>query len=335
MNVNDIQIQKQLGAWKPNQYLSNLCMAYFEEPTYAARRVFPVCPVQLPSGYFYTFSKADLARDSVQRKPDYGAVQPAVLGVSNNSYQCHVDQIIVALDKLVVLPFQRDGGAFDPERARVKTINEQICLHQEIDFAQNFFKASAWANVWTGATSDNAAQKKFKRFDDATSDPINFIDARCIDIRREGRRRPNKLVLGIETFVALKNHPKIAERVKYTGTNQAPAVVNENVLAQIFGLQEVVVLDATFNAGTVGEEKMQFVCDAKSALLLYAPAAVAIDEPSAGYCFTWTIDGANLIAVDRHEGAPSTHTDILEAVIAYDFKKTSDDLACFLTGCVS
>ena len=132
MNVNDIQIQKQLGAWKPNQYLSNLCISYYEEPTWASRRVFPVCPVQLPSGYFYTFEKADLARDNVRRKPDYGAVQPAVLGLSDNSYQCHVDQIVIGLDKLVVLPYQRDGGGFDPVRARVKTVNEQICLHQHI-----------------------------------------------------------------------------------------------------------------------------------------------------------------------------------------------------------
>lgn len=59
MDVNTIQIQKQLGNWKPNQYLSNLCIAYFEEPTYASKRLFPMCPVQLPSGFYYTFSKAD------------------------------------------------------------------------------------------------------------------------------------------------------------------------------------------------------------------------------------------------------------------------------------
>ena len=335
VNVNDIQIQKQLGAWKPNQYLSNLCISYYEEPTWASRRVFPVCPVQRPSGYFYTFEKADLARDNVRRKPDYGAVQPAVLGLSDNSYQCHVDQIVIGLDKLVVLPYQRDGGGFDPVRARVKTVNEQICLHQEIEFAKLFFQAGVWQNQWTGATADNAAQKKFKRFDDATSDPISFIDARIVEIRREGRRRPNKLVLGIEAYVALKNHPAVKERVKFTGTNQAPAVVNEQTLAAIFGVEQVIVLDATYNAGGIGQEDMRYICDAKSALLLYAPDTIAIDEPSAGVVFTWLIDGANYIAVEQHEGLPATHSDILEAVVAYDMKKTADCLAVFLTGCVS
>ena len=86
MNTNDIDIRKAMGNWKPNVYLSNLCTSYFEEATYASKRLFPVCPVDLPSGYFYEFSKADLARDYVQRKPDNGAVQPAIMGHSDNSY---------------------------------------------------------------------------------------------------------------------------------------------------------------------------------------------------------------------------------------------------------
>lgn len=337
MKVSDIQLKKQLGGWKPNQYLSNLCMSYYEEPTYAARRVFPVCPVDLPSGYFYTFSKADLARDNVRPKPDYGAVQPAVMGLSDSAYQCRVDQIIIGLDKLVALPYQRTDapGSADPIRARVKTITEQIALHQEIEFARKFFKPSAWSDVWTGAASANDAQKKFKRFDDPAVDPITFIDSRMIEIRRNGRRRPNKLALGIETFIALKNNPFVKERIKFTGTNQAPAVVNESVLAQIFGLEQVIVLDATFNAGGIGEEEMQYICDGKSALLLYAPDEAVIDEPSAGMIFSWNIDGNNIIAIDQYEGRDGTHTDFVEGIVAYDMKKTADCLACFMAGCVS
>lgn len=335
MNVNDIQLKKQLGGWKPNQYLSNLCMSYFEDAQFAARRVFPTCPVQLPGGYFYTFSKADLARDNVHRKPDYGAVQPAVMGLSDSAYQCQVRQILIGLDKLTTLPFQRDGGAFDPIRARVKMINEQLNQHLEIQFAKNFFQSGVWQNQWTGATSDNAAQKKFKKFDDAASDPINFIDSRMIEIRREGRKRPNKLVLGIETYVALKNHKSIAERIKYTGTNQSPAVVNEQVLAQIFGLEQVIVLDATYNAGGVGQEDMQYVCDAKSALLLYAPNEISIDEPSAGMIFAWQMNGADFIAIDTFDGRDGAHTEFVEGLYAFDMRKTADCLACFMAGCVS
>lgn len=337
MDVNEIQMRKSVGAFKPNIYLSNLAIAYYEEATFAHKRLFPNCPVQLPSGYYYTFSKSDLARDNVRQKPDYGTVAPAVMGMSDDSYSCKVYQIIIGLDKIITLPYQRAGaaGSADPYRARVKTITEQLALHQEIEFAEKFFQAGVWSNEWTGAASFNAAAKQFTKFDNSDTDPVAFIDARMIDIRRNGRRKPNKLALGIETFAALKNNPFIKERIKYSGTTQNPAVVNETVLAQIFGVDEVIVLDATYNDAGVGQgENMQYVCDSKGALLLYAPSAPQIDLPSAGMTFTWQLNGGDYIAVDTFEGEGGSHTDFMEAIIAYDMRKTSDALACYMKDCV-
>ena len=88
MDVKDIQIQKALGTFKPNIYLSNLAITYFEEPTYAHRRVFPICPVDLPSGKYYEFSREDLARereifqlpslpDCHRARQDYDSALPA------------------------------------------------------------------------------------------------------------------------------------------------------------------------------------------------------------------------------------------------------------------
>ena len=182
----------------------------------------------------------------------------------------------------VILSYQRAGlpSTTDPVRLRVATVIEQIANHQEIEFALKFFKKGAWSNEWTGAATANTAQKKFLKFDNANSDPVSLIDARMVDIRRAGRRKPNKLALGIEAFVALKNNPAIKERIKYSGTTQNPAVVTEQVLAQIFGLDSVVVLDATYNDAPLGQENMQFICDSKGALLLYAPDQPQIDAPS-------------------------------------------------------
>ena len=80
---------------------------------------------------------------------------------------------------------------------------------------------------------------------------------------------------------------------------------------------------------------MKFVCDEKAALLLYAPNAPSIDLPSAGYLFSWLIDGGNYITIDQFEGDNGTHTDFLEALVAYDLRKTSDALAVYLADCVS
>lgn len=335
-DVNEIVIQKALGTYRPNQYLSNLAIAYYESPEYGHRRVFPICPVTLPSGHFYTFAKDDLARNNVQQKPPYGTVAPAIFGISEQSYSCKVYQVLIGLDKLMVLPYQRTNapGSGNPERARVQTVTEQLAQQQEMIFAEKFFKSGAWTNEWTGAAAADPSTKKFLKFDDSGCDPVEFIDQMAIDIRRNGRRKPNKLALGVETFAALKSNKFILERIKYSGTQQNPAVVNENVLAQVFGVEQVVVLDATYNAAGYGKAAdMQYVCDSKGALLLYAPDSPQIDSPSAGYCFSWLLDNNDYIGITTYEGAPATHTDIMEGLIAFDLKKTSDDLAVYLTGC--
>ena len=36
--------------WQPNNYLTNMSMAYFQKPEdYVAHSIFPVCPVPLPT----------------------------------------------------------------------------------------------------------------------------------------------------------------------------------------------------------------------------------------------------------------------------------------------
>ena len=334
ITTKKINVQKALGTWIPSIYLSNVAQAYFEEPAYAHRRVFPICPVEFPSGHYYEFNKADLARDNVGKKPPHGTVAPAVFGISENSYSCEVYQVLIGMDEIMTLPYERTDAAINPRKIRARTIAEQFATHQEIDFAKKFFNATAWNNVWTGAAAADTANKKFLKFDNSNSDPVEFFDARMTDIRRTGRRKANKLVLGIDTFNALKNNPHILERIKYSGTTQNPAIVNENVLAQVFGVDEVIALDATFNdAGYGAAEDMKFVCDSKGALLLYTPQTPKIDEPSAGYIFSWRLADGSYIAVDEHEGAPATHTQILEGLIAYDMKITGNDLGIYLADC--
>lgn len=335
MNVRDLEIRKQLGGFAPSAYLSNFAIMHFESSDLASKRLFPICPVDLPSGHFFEFDAGDLARNGVQNKPDYGKVSPTVLGHSKDSYSCQVKQILIGIDKLVATAYQRPSIGINLEEVRTKVVVEQIALAQEFDFAKNFFKKGAWSNEWTGAATPNAAQKKFAKFDKADADPVAFIDERVNDIKRTGRRKPNKLALGADVFVALKNHPAVKERIKYSGTTQNPAVVTEQVFAQILGLDAVVVLDATYNAANVGAPAdMKFICDSKSALLLYAPDAPAIDLPSAGYIFSWTFSGSDYITIQRIEGDLATHADFLEGLTAYDIRKTSDALGVFMAECV-
>lgn len=331
-------IQAEIAkGWKPNNYLTNMSMAYFADPgDFVATSIFPICPVGLSSSYYYKFSKADLARDNVRRKPAYGKVTPAIMGQTDDVYKCEVDQVIVGIDQISTLDYQRSRtpGVADPRRAKVRFATEQMLLHMDILFAQKFFKEGVWANEWEGVAS-SATGKKFLKFSDANFDPVNFFDERRKDIKQAGRRTPNRLALGADAYIALKNHPDIIERVKYTGTTANPAKVTPDVLAQLFSIEKVVVMESTYNAAGIGNEDMQFICSPDSALLCYATPTPAIDEPSAGYIFTWDMLGnGNHVAFDQYDGEKGTHSEFVEGLMSTDMKKTADDLAIFLKACV-
>ena len=305
MSVRDVNSAAQIAAriakgWKPNRYLTNMSMAYFANPAdHVATSIFPICPVDFSTGFYYEFLKGDLARDNVGRKPEFGKVAPAKMGHTDNTYKCNVDQIIVGVDQIGAVNYQRAGvpASIEPRKNKVRFVSEQQILHL---------------------------------------DPVNFFDARKREIKLAGRRMPNKLSLGYDSFTALKNHPDILERVKYTGSSANPAVVNENVLAQILGFAEVKVLEATYNAAEEGQpDDMQFVCESDGALMTYTTNTPAIDEPSAGYIFTWDMLGnGNWMATDQFEGESGTHSEFIEGLMSTDMKKTSDDLACYMSKCV-
>lgn len=339
MSVTNQSIQAQIAkGWKPNNYLTNLSVAHFQpDDWFVSPFIFPIVPVQLSTSHYYKFSKADLARDNVQRKPQFGKAQPMIFGSEEALYKCEVDQIIVGIDQIGTLDYQRAGtpGISDPRRAKVRLATEQMKLHMDRVFAEGYFKTGIWTNEYTGVTGAAPAGKRFYKFDDANFDAVHFFGGLRTEMKRNGRRNPNTLALGVEAYEGLKRNPEILERVKYSGSTANPATINQNVLAQLLEIDRVVVLNSTYNAGGLGEEDMQFICDSKGALLCYAAPNPAIDEASAGYTFAWDMLGnGQYLAFDQYEGEKGTHTEYVEGLMSYTPEKVCDELGYFLTECV-
>lgn len=336
-NVAGIQLSIAKG-WKPSLYLSNMSMAFFQNPGYHfAKDIFPICPVTLSSGQYYIFNKAELAKDQVSKKPAYGKVDPAVFSHTEDTYSCSVDQIILGLDQIAALNYQRSRvpAAVDPKRNKIRLANEQMNLHLDRVFANKFFTDKSWEHVKEGADTADGSMK-FGYFNDANSDIIGMFDEYKRDILLSGQRMPNKLTLGYDAFTAMKNHPQFLDRVTGSGSTPNPALVNEQVLSTVLGIPTVKVIYAVQNTAKLDQTaNMQFVCDSKAALLSYAPETPMIDEPSAGYIFTWDMLGnGQWIATDQFEGEGGTHSEFVEALLSTDMKKTCDDLAIFMKNCV-
>jgi hypothetical protein len=338
MDMTNAGIESRIRkGWKPNEYLTNLSMAHFADPnSFVASKVFPICPVSLSASYYYIFSKADLARDNVRLKPDFGKVQPAIIGQTDDTYKCKVHQYIAGIDQINTLDYARSRapGAANPRAVKVRVATEQMLIHMDVWFADKFFKPGVWADEWAGV-STTPAGKQFWKFSDANFGPVKFFDDRRLEMEQTGRRTPNVLALGAKSYNALKNHPDILERVKYSGSTANPAVVNTNVLAQLLGFERIVVMKSTYNAAGIGSEDMQFICSPDSALMCHVTSSPAIDEPSAGYIFAWDMLGnGSHIAFDQFEGEKGTHSEFIEGLMSFDMKKTADDMAMFFKACV-
>ncbi len=339
LNPNVVSAQIKKGSFRPHIHLTNMAMAYFQDASrYVAKSIFPICPVRLSSANYYVFDKASLLRDNVSRKPQFGKVPPAQMGQYDQSYHCLVDQIIVGIDQISTQDLTRTNapGVADPRYTKARYVAEQMNIHQDIIFAESYFRPGVWSNEWTGGTAYDETNHTFIKFSDNNCDPIELFDNLCTDIEQNTGRRPNRLGLGKDSYIALKNNPIVQERVKYGGSTANPAKVNENVLAELFGLETVKVLSSIYNKATFGADAdMDFICDPKAALLAYATNTPAIDEPSAGYIFTWDMLGnGQYIPVAQYEGEPGTHSEFIEGLFAADMKKTADDLAIFLKDCV-
>lgn len=338
LTASAVQTSIQKGAFRPNIMLTNMSMAFYQsQDAYVAKSMFPTVPVQLSTASYYIFSKGDLARDNVQRKPQFGKVAPAQIASKTDTYTVDVDQIILGIDQIERLDLQRTKapGSIDPRKAKTKVIAEQMNIHQDVMFADAFLKSGVWTNEYTG-TSEAPTGKEFYKFSDANFEPIKFFDNLKSEMLENGRRKPNRLGLGINAFNGLKENGDLLERIKYSGSSANPALINEKILAELLGIEKVVVFESTYNAAGVGEDDdMRYICDPNAALLCYATNTPQIDEPSAGYTFTWDMLGdGNYLPVRQFEGEPGTHSEFIEGLMAVSQKKTCDELGVFLKDCV-
>ncbi|MCI9048595.1 MAG: hypothetical protein HFG71_15310 [Hungatella sp.] len=334
-----IQADIAKGAFRPHTALSNMALAYFQSDAKAfAKTIFPICPVTLSSDNYYVFDKEDLLRDNWQRKPAYGKVDPAVLSEHTESYACVVDQMIMGIDRIrqTDLTRRQGPGAADPRMQRARTMAGQANIHQDVLFSKAFFRPGVWGHEETGVDSTIPTSGQFIKFSNGNSDPVALVDDRKTVMEQSTGRTPNRMAIGVNVFNTLKKHPAILERVKYGGTTANPATITENVLSQLFGIERLTVQRSVMNRAKLGQKAdMRYIGDPNGFLLAYATDTPSIDEPSAGYIFTWDMLGnGNIMPILNYDGESGTHSEFIEGLMATDMKKTADDLGMFFADAV-
>ena len=302
--------------------LTNISVAYIQrQDHFCAGRVFPIVPVEKQTDKYYTYTKADWFRDEAKRRAPATESAGSGYGLSTASYSCDV----FAMHKDV--PDQVRQNADSPincDRDATEFVTQRLLLRMEKQWAADYFTTSVWdtdstpSNLW-----DNYA----------TSDPISDIETAKRTILVNTGFMPNTLVLGYDVFKALKNHPDLVDRFKYT---QA-AILTEELMARVFGVERILVAMAINNTAVEGETASYSFVHGKHALLCYVNPTPSLLAPSAGYIFSWRGVSRGLgqdVGVKRFR-QEQLEADRVEGQIAFDDKVVATDLGYFFNGAVS
>lgn len=314
--------------------LTNLSIGFFQDPSnFGVMDLFPRVPTPNASGKYYLYDRDFWYRTEAKRR---AAGTPAVLagyGVTTADFNVDRDSIAKAIDD----PTRANADPqIDLDRDATRYVSGQVSLLMEQRFASSYFTTS----VWTGSSSGSDITPSVT-WDDAASTPIkDIIDQKRAMLTRVGADyEANTLALGAKTFDDLCQHPDIIDRIKYSAGPGNPAIVNQQTMAQLFGLQRIIVLKAVQNTAAEGQTaSYSFIANSRSALLCYAAPNPSLFQPSAGYTFMWTNapDGSAFgPAIKRYRAEERIESDIIEANCWYKQYVVSSILGCYFSNAVA
>lgn len=315
-----------------NAPLTNVSVAYLQSAsTYIADKVFPKVPVKKQSDLYWKYSKSDWRRTDAARRAPSTETPGVGWNVTTDQYFAHVYGVHKDIDDQ--LRANADSN-FNLDRDATEFITNQLLLKRDLDWNAKFFAENVWDTNYVG-------DDDFAQWNAGGSDPIVDVQNWIIQFRKLTGFAPNIMVLGAETMVALKQHPDIIDRIKYTQRG----IVTEDLIATLFGVDEIYTSYATVASGPQladavtqdANASYDFITNSKSAALYYAPASPSLMTPSAGYTFTWNgYLGGNSegIKVKRFR-MEHIASDRIEAEMTYDMKVVAPDLGIFVKNAVA
>jgi hypothetical protein len=311
--------------------LTNLSVAYMQsQDNYIAHKVFPVVPVDKASGLYFKYNQNDWLQDVAQKRADATESVGSGYNVGTDSYSTDVWAFHKDVGDQVM---QNATSPLSPLTDATNFVASRLLLRQEVDFANTYFKTGVWGTDLTGVASAPSANQ-FIQFNDYTnSTPISTIEAAKENVAGVTGYDVNKIVLGKQVFNALKNHPNIIDRIKYTSAN----VVTEELLARYFGVDEVIVARTLVASNKEGQtDAVQYIYP-KSILLCHSAPNPGLLTPSAGYTFSWNgITGTSGLTVGtyqiRMENLKATR---IESQAAWSNKVVAPNLGVFMASAVA
>ena len=329
------------GAVHIDAPLTNLTIAYLQDTTaFIADRVFPKVSVMKKTDKYYIYNRADFNRvGNVQARAPRTQAPRVGMSLSTDTYSTNVFSLATDFDFETLA---NEDAALNVRSAGAQMLTYQLLIDREVKWASAYFAASIWGTEYTGVSGTPSAGQVKQWSDYTASTPIVDVTnaMRAVQLK-SGGFKPNVMVVSKDARDILVNHPTILARLNGGATVTNTALVTDAKLAEIFGVEEFLVMETVKNTAAEGLAEANAFIGGKSAALYYRPRAAGLMVPSAGYTFTWdelqNASGHGL-SIKSYTGdylAIDGVAEVLEANMAYDHKVVSTDLGCFFASVVA
>ncbi len=253
-----------------DKILTNISIMY-RNAAYVGTEIMPIVPVKKKSDIYYIYnSKADRFRIPKTLRAPKTESRTVDWKVDTDGYVCDEHALNDLIDDI-----ERDN-ADKPLNLQVDTVEFltdilQLSLEMRI---KDMLELKLTAHAPTSGVWDD--------YTDATAtNPIADIEVGKDAIHAVIFKEPNVLLLGKAVFESLKHHPKILERIKYS----QKAVLTTDLMAELFGIEKVIVGKAGYNAAKEGKAESLSYLWGKNAILAYVEPRPGIKKFSLGYTF--------------------------------------------------
>jgi len=311
-----------------NVPLTNVSVAYMQKTSaFMSTQVFPRVPVTKQSDLYWKYTKSDWRRTDVQKRAP--GTESAGIGwkVDTGQYFAHVYAVHKDIDDQV----RSNADSFwHLDKDSTLFVTNQLLLKRDIDWNNAFFTTGVWGSDKVGGTD-------FTKWSDVASDPIVQFSNLQTEFIKQAGIKANTLVLGANVITALKNHPDIIDRIKYT----QKGVVTEDLLASLLDVEKILVSYASkTDVLEQGDGRAQdaaatygFISEPNSALLCYSPSGPSLMTPAAGYTFTWNgyVAGNQYGIRMKNFRMEPIASDRIEGEMTYDMRVISPDMGVFMS----
>ena len=125
-------------------------------------------------------------------------------------------------------------------------VTRALLLAKEKRFVETFMTTGLWTTNMAGVAS-SPSTNQFIKWSDSSSDPIGDIAKVRMEMLKAGKHLPNKAIMTYDVYEAIRSHPDFMDRIKYTGTSDRPAMTHLKSMAELFELDEILLMKTLIN----------------------------------------------------------------------------------------